>query len=371
MLRRSSKMRKVRRSLYQAASRRRPGVLLAGNFLSPLGLNRAPIEDLAEKLRSEGFPVTTTSEYRNGMMRAADLIWTAVVAKNDYDVGVVDLYSGKAFLWGDALSRTLQLIGHPFIICLHGGALPDYSRMYPERVRKCLRRADFVTAPSAYLVEQMRPYRSDVVLLPNPLNVGAYPYVWRRQPSSRLVWLRSFRHIYNPMLAPKVVSVLAQRGIHADLTMIGSDWGDGTFRRTQSVTAELGLSERISFPGPVPRAKVPQVLNQADIFLNTTNVDNNPVSVAEAMACGLCIVSTDVGGMSYLLDHEVNGLLAPPDNPEAMADAVQRILSDSDLAAKLSRNARRKAEGFDWEAVLPQWRDLLTSCPRMRHRHLV
>jgi glycosyltransferase involved in cell wall biosynthesis len=116
---------------------------------------------------------------------------------------------------------------------------------------------------------------------------------------------------------------------------------------------------------------VPEVLNRADIFLNTTNVDNNPVSVAEAMACGLCIVSTDVGGMTYLLDHETNALLVRPDDPEAMADAVQRILSDSDLAARLSSNARRKAEGFDWEAVLPRWRNLLTSCPRMRHRHLV
>jgi glycosyltransferase involved in cell wall biosynthesis len=89
------------------------------------------------------------------------------------------------------------------------------------------------------------------------------------------------------------------------------------------------------------------------------------------MACGLCIVSTDVGGMTYLLDHETNALLVRPDDPEAMADAVQRILSDSDLAARLSSNARRKAEGFDWEAVLPRWRNLLTSCPRMRHRHLV
>ena len=68
--------------------------------------------------------------------------------------------------------------------------------------------------------------------------------------------------------------------------------------------------------------QVPSELNEFDIFLNTTFVDNTPVSVLEAMACGLCVVSTDVGGLSFLLEHEGDALLVPPDNPKAMAAAV-------------------------------------------------
>ena len=112
--------------------------------------------------------------------------------------------------------------------------------------------------------------------------------------------------------------------------------------------------------GSIPKQKVPEWMNKTNIFLNTTNFDNTPISVIEAMASGLCIVSTNVGGIPYLLTHEQDALLVPPDNPQAMASAVRRILTEPRLAEHLSRNARVKAEQFDWSAILPQWEAILT-----------
>jgi glycosyltransferase involved in cell wall biosynthesis len=77
------------------------------------------------------------------------------------------------------------------------------------------------------------------------------------------------------------------------------------------------------------------------------------------MACGLCVVSTNAGGITYLLEHEHDALLVPPDDHEAMAAAVRRLLTEEGLAARISRNARRKAEQFDWSVILPQWEALL------------
>jgi len=142
------------------------------------------------------------------------------------------------------------------------------------------------------------------------------------------------------------------------LTMVGPDKGDGSLQATQKVTEELGLNGHIAFPGGVPKASVPDWLDKSDIFINTTNVDNTPVSVLEAMACGLCVVSTNVGGIPYLLEHEKDALLVPPDDPKAMAEAVRRILIEPELAEHLSLNARQKAEKFDWQTVLPQWESL-------------
>jgi glycosyltransferase involved in cell wall biosynthesis len=102
-------------------------------------------------------------------------------------------------------------------------------------------------------------------------------------------------------------------------------------------------------------------MSRGDIFLNTTNIDNTPVSVLEAMACGLCVVSTNVGGIPYLLEHEHDALLVPPNDPQAMATAVHRLLNEPDLAERLSRNARQKAAQCDWSIILPQWEALLTS----------
>jgi glycosyltransferase involved in cell wall biosynthesis len=109
----------------------------------------------------------------------------------------------------------------------------------------------------------------------------------------------------------------------------------------------------------VPHDEVPTWLSKGDIFLNTTDFDNTPISVLEALACGLCVISTNVGGIPYLLDDEHDGLLVPPDDVQAMTDAVRRLLTESDLATRLSQNGRDKAESFDWSRVYPQWETLL------------
>ncbi|HEX2205773.1 MAG TPA: glycosyltransferase family 4 protein, partial [Longimicrobium sp.] len=111
--------------------------------------------------------------------------------------------------------------------------------------------------------------------------------------------------------------------------------------------------------GPVPKAEVPARLAEGDVYLNTPRADNTPVTVLEAMACGLCVVSTEVGGIPYLLDDGGDALLVPPGDAEAMAAAVLRLLRDPALAGRLSRAGRRKAEGCDWSAVLPRWEGLL------------
>ena len=143
--------------------------------------------------------------------------------------------------------------------------------------------------------------------------------------------------------------------------MIGPEKGDGSFQHAQQSAIRLGVPGLITLRHGVPKADVPNWLNTADIFLNTTNIDNTPVTVIEAMACGLCIVSTKVGGIPYLLEDGHDALLVSPNDPAAMAAAIRRILTEPGLAQNLSKNARQKAEQFDWSTVLPQWEALLSS----------
>jgi len=116
----------------------------------------------------------------------------------------------------------------------------------------------------------------------------------------------------------------------------------------------------------IPKSHVPKTLELGDIFINTANIDNTPVSVIEAMASGLCVVSTNVGGIAYLLEDQVDSLLVPADDVDAMVVAVKRILTEPDLAERLSSNARRKAEQFDWSVVLPLWEKLFSEVARLR-----
>jgi glycosyltransferase involved in cell wall biosynthesis len=204
----------------------------------------------------------------------------------------------------------------------------------------------------------MKPYRPSIVLIPNPLDLREYPREVRSRARPRLLWLRAFHSMYNPELGPRVLALLG-RDRDVTLTMVGPDKGDGSLQNTLRAAADLGVADRLRVIPGVPREEIAPLLAQSDVFLNTTNVDNTPVSVMEAMACGLCVVSTNVGGLPYLIEDGRDGILVPADDSEAMAGAVNRIVGEPALASRLSSSARRKAEDWDWRAVLPKWEALL------------
>lgn len=337
----------------------RPCILIIGNFLSSSGLNKSVCEELALRLEAAGWSVITTSRQKNRILRLLDMLWTAWRARKQYDVAQIDVFSGPSFLWAEAVCWILRRLKKPYVLTLHGGNLPGFARRGKGRVRRLLTSAAAVTTPSRYLQEQMAAYCESLILLPNPLDIAAYPAVERLTPKPCLVWLRAFHEIYNPRLAARVVALLKTDFPDTQLTMVGPDKGDGSFAAFNATVHELGLDGHVRCVGGVPKRDVSDWLNRGDIFLNTTNVDNTPVSVIEAMACGLCVVSTDVDGIPYLLEDEHDALLVPPDDPQAMAGAVRRILTEPELAERLSWNARAKAEQFDWSMVLPQWERLL------------
>jgi glycosyltransferase involved in cell wall biosynthesis len=339
---------------------KRPGILLVGNFLSASTGTRGVCEDLAVALKKAGLPVVTTSSRVSRFLRIIDFLLTVWLKRKRYSVAQVDVYSGPGFLWAELVCRSLRMAKKPYVLTLHGGNLPVFAQRSGKRVRRLLESSSAVTTPSEYLLQHMRPYGKDLVLLPNPLDLTKYPFRQRERPAPNLVWLRAFHETYNPMLAIRVVALLLEDLPDVRLLMIGPDKGDGSYAVTRDLAMKLGISERVMFPGSVPKNQIAHWLQRGDIFMNTTRVDNTPVSVLEAMACGLCIISTNVGGIPYMLQDEYDALLVPSNDDAAMARAIQRILVEAGLAERLSRNARRKAEQFDWPNILPTWEKLLT-----------
>jgi glycosyltransferase involved in cell wall biosynthesis len=211
-----------------------------------------------------------------------------------------------------------------------------------------------VIAPSRYLATAMQAHRDGIDVIPNAIEVARYPTRTRDRARPRLVWIRALHAIYNPLLA---VDVLA-RVPEAHLVMVGPD-KDGSRAAVDARARELGVQDRIELPGGVAKRDVPAYLAAGDVFLNTTNIDNTPLSVLEAMAAGMCVVSTSVGGIPYLVEDGETGLLVPPGDAPAMAAAVERVVGEPALAHKLSRNARALAERCDWSLVLSEWEHLL------------
>lgn len=351
---------------HSAPGNDKPPVLIAGAFLSESTGIRFVCEDLAAGLGARGWSVTTTSGIKARSLRLADMLATVWFRRHRYAVAQIDVYSGAAFMWAEAVGASLTALRCPYVVTVHDGALPEFAGRWPGRVGRLLRSAAVVTSPSPFLQNRLRQYRPDIRIIPNGLHLDRYPARRIARARPKLVWVRAFEQCYNPVLALQVLVRLTQQFPEVELLMVGPNRGGVSAQQVLDEARRLGLEHRVTIEGAVPKDRVPHTLQKGDIFLNTTNVDNAPVVVVEAMACGLCIVSTDAGGVPDLVEDGREALLVPRADPDAMAAAVTRILLDSDLAGRLSANARQKAAAYAWERVLTQWENLLIEVARAR-----
>ncbi len=336
-------------------------LLFVGNFLSASMGVRSIGEELSDRLQRAGHTVITTSAKTGRFSRLLDMIATIKFQRSRYDIACVEVYSGLAFTWSYISAGLLKFLRKKVILTLHGGKLPEFSRHHPRVIQKLLLAADVVTTPSRYLQHAFQETRSSIIYLPNGIDIARYPVSTKNVVKPSLVWLRAFHSIYAPEAAIECLNQLHRDYPNAVLTMIGPDKRDGSFKKVLQKIDEYGLAESVKITGAIPKSKVGEYLSRGDIFLNTTLYESFGVSVLEAAACGLCIVTTNVGELPYLWQDGEEALLVPPNDADAMASAVKRIIEEPGLAEKLSRNARSKAEQYDWSVILPQWERLIES----------
>ena len=323
---------------------------------------------MAERLARKGWHCSYASGIEWRPARFTHMLCATLRHAPRVAVVHIPLFSGAAFAWAFMGSEIARASNTPLVISLHGGRLPEFSKRWPATVRRVLAGATAVVAPSEYLRSALSEFREDIGVMPNAIALDDYPFVERHAPVARLVWLRAFHAIYNPTLGPRVLAALGDRWPAARLLMIGSDKGDGSLQATRRLADELGVADRIDFVGVVAKPDVPTWLHKGDIFVNTSNVDNTPVSVLEAMACGLPVVTTNVGGIPHLVADETEGLLVPPDDHRAFAGAIARLLEEPRLASEISRRARLKVEQLDWSAMIQRWDSLLLEAAHRRSR---
>jgi glycosyltransferase involved in cell wall biosynthesis len=338
-------------------------VLLLGVYVSQHGgVYRAVCEEIADRLEERGWRVTRSSGVKSRPRRLLDMLVTTWRARREYQLGYIEVFSGLGFIQAEACAFLLRALGKPIVLALHGGNLPEFARRNPARVRRLLGMAAAITAPSDYLRAALSEYtRTPILLMPNALEIAAYPFRLRAQPAPRLVWLRALHSIYNPVMAVEVVDRLRSTFPDVHLNMVGPDKGDGALQAVQAAIAERGLQHHITLTGGVPKSDVPVWLEKADVFISTTNFDNTPVSVMEALTSGLPVVSTNVGGVPALVTHDEQALLVPAGDASAMAQAVERILTEPGLSERLSCAGHAHASQFSWTTMLPRWESLFSS----------
>jgi glycosyltransferase involved in cell wall biosynthesis len=334
-------------------------------------------EILADLFGRAGYTVTAVSSRRNRYHRMAEMVGTLLAYARDVDIFVVQIYGEHSFVVEDVVSWIGCRFGRPIVMALHGGTLPTFMARYPRWSRRVFSRAHVIVAPSEFLAGALRSFGFDVRVIPNVLDLSAYPYRERRTGGPRLFWMRAFCDLYNPGLAIQVLARLRAERPDYTLVMAGSDLGLEAQVRRQAVAC--GLNGSVRFAGFLDMAGKRREGDHADVFINTNDVDNMPVAILEACAMGLPVVSTCVGGIPDLLTHGENALLVPPNDAEAMCGAIRCLRDEPGLAARLSVNARRLAERSAWPEVKPCWESVFgdalranrasrARAPDMQHR---
>jgi glycosyltransferase involved in cell wall biosynthesis len=217
--------------------------------------------------------------------------------------------------------------------------------------RRVLKRTDRLVVPSGYLVDVLKEFGLAGQAIPNLVDGSQFSFRVRRPLRPHLLCTRGFHPYYCVDVVVRAFAEVQKVFPEARLDLVGAGPLEAEIR---TLVRELQLAG-IEFKGVAGRGEIGSCCDQADIFINASRLDNMPVSILEAFASGLPVVSTEPEGMRYLVEHGRTGLLSAVGQERALAENVIRVLRDPELAEQLVLNARREMENYSWPVVRQQW----------------
>jgi len=242
-------------------------------------------------------------------------------------------------------------LGKRVVLHYHSGEAADHLARWGPLVHPWLRLADEIVVPSEYLQAVFARHGYRACVIHNIVDTSQFVYRERRALRPRLLSTRNLEPYYRVDNTLRAFVRVRERYPDATLSIAGSGSQEGPLRR---LAATLG-ARGIQFVGRTEPEAMPRLHDEADIFVNSSVVDNQPVSVLEAFAAGLPVVSTSTGDLAALVRDGETGVTVPPGDPDAMASAVVRLLENHAWAAAISRRARHEVERYTWPHVRQEW----------------
>ena len=332
-------------------------ILYIGNKLSKHGNTATSIETLGDFLENENYKVYYASSKKNKVLRMLDMISKTIYYARKINYVLIDTYSTTNFWYALIISQLCRILNLKYIPKLHGGDLPKRIKSNRILCNMIFKNAFINIAPSAYLYEIfLENNYKNIKYIPNTIEINKYKFENKIFDYPRLLWVRSFSSIYNPIMAIKVILKIKEKYPNAILSMVGPIKDESY---TQTVDFANKNNVEVIFTGKLSKKKWTTLAKKHNVFINTTHYDNTPVSVIEAIALGLPVVSTNVGGIPYLLEHQQNSLLVNDDDYIDMVNQIKILFEKKEFTELLIKNGLDLVRDFDWETVKKQWKDLL------------
>ena len=244
-----------------------------------------------------------------------------------------------------------RLLGKPVILNYHSGEAPDHLRRSAIARRAMRNWVDLNVVPSPFLRDVLASFDIEAQVVANTIDLRQFTYRRRDPLRPRLICTRNFEPLYNVSCLLRSFARIQARHPDASLMLVGSGSQDAALR---AEAARLQL-RHVTFAGRVSPSEIARYYSDGDIYVQTPSIDNMPLSLLEASASGLPVVSTRVGGVPSILREGLDGLLAPDNDDAAIAAHVLKLLDEPAYARQLAAAAHATLSAYEWPVVREGW----------------
>lgn len=324
-------------------------ILLICNYKPGVGGISGQVEILQRKLRQDGhtaeiFSTKGSFLWRLGLLRR--LKRTA----QDCDVLHIHCCSGWGFLPAVVGVTVGRRLGKRLVLTYHGGGGEKFFAKHSRLVKRYLMQTDANIVLSGFLGKVFEHHDIPYTTIPNIIELDATQYRERTSIHPDFICVRAHEELYNiPCILRAFQKTLTELP-EATLTLVG----DGTEHSTLvGMSKELGLSN-VTFTGRVDNKEIYHCLDKADVMLSSPKVDNMPVSLLEAMNAGLLVISSNVGGVPYMIENSKTGYLFPSDDADALTNLMLQTVRHPSESLAIIRNAHKAVNAYRWENIQQQ-----------------
>ena len=344
----------------------RPKIAMVAPSLGILGGQAVQAKVLADHLRVDGYEVRLVPinpPFPRGAGWLKRLRYLRTVANEGLYLPTLRklrsadvVHVASASYWSFLLAPLPAIVaarrwGKPILLNYHSGEAADHLANWGSLVHPWLKMVDKIVVPSVFLKEVFARHGYQAEVIHNVIDTGQYRYRHRLPLLPEFLSVRNFEPHYGVEHTLVAFAMIQTVFPAASLTMAGQGPQEAELKH---LAQALSL-RNVRFVGAVDPASMPDLYDRHSIFLNASFVDNQPLSILEAMASGMPVVSTPVGDIPNMVEDGETGTLVPVGDPSAMAKAATLLLEQAERAALMAQRAKESLMQYDWSKVGPAW----------------
>ena len=298
------------------------------------------------------FPTLQKIKYLRTVLSSVKFLSDIAVKIPRYDIIHISSVAHFSFLLTPTPAvLAAKLFGKKTILNYHSGELKKHFANWHRTLKPTLRLFDKIVVPSGFLVDVFAEYGFEAQSIYNFVNVDRFKFRQREKLRPVFFSNRLLEELYNIPCILRAFAIIQAKYPNAKLIVAGF----GNQRESlEKYAKELKLNN-VEFVGKVNQERMAELYGEVDIYLNSPNTDNMPGSLIECYASGVPVVTTNAGGIPYILEHEKTGLMVSINDHEALAREAMRLLEDEDLAQEIIKNGHEASLKFSWENVRIEW----------------